>query len=78
MLLQEKARRVEVYRRVLALKRKRREAAEESLLEFIRQGWHVLEPATPFVEGRALHALCLHLEAVTKGEIRQLLINWQL
>lgn len=45
------------------------------LLPFIRFYWHVLEPNTPFVEDEAIRAICLHLEAVTRGEIRRLLIN---
>lgn len=46
-----------------------------SLYEFIQQGWHVLEPARPFVGGWAIEAMCDHLEAVTRGEITRLLIN---
>lgn len=49
--------------------------AQDSLLEFIKQGWHTLEPGTEFVSGWAVEAICEHLEAVTKGEIRRLLIN---
>jgi len=45
------------------------------LLEFIKFFWPVLEPQTPFVEGWALHAICDHLEAVTRGEVTRLLIN---
>lgn len=45
------------------------------LMDFIRYFWHVLEPNTPLVEGWALRAICLHLEAVTRGEIKRLLIN---
>jgi predicted phage terminase large subunit-like protein len=35
----------------------------------------VVEPATPFVDGWHLGAICEHLEAVTRGEIRDLIIN---
>jgi len=52
-----------------------REACEKSLLEFVRQHWHVIEPATVFVEGWAIEAICEHLEAVTAGKITRLLIN---
>lgn len=45
------------------------------LMAFIRYFWHVLEPNTPLVEGWAMQAICLHLEAVTRGEIKRLLIN---
>lgn len=49
--------------------------AEESLLEFIKLTWHVLEPSRDFVDGWAVQAICEHLEAVTHGEIHKLLIN---
>jgi len=49
--------------------------AEQSLRTFIRQAWHVLEPATPFVPGWHLDAIADHLEAVTRGEIQNLLLN---
>lgn len=45
------------------------------LIRFIRYFWHVLEPATPFVDGWAMQAVCMHLEAVTRGEIKRILIN---
>jgi predicted phage terminase large subunit-like protein len=45
------------------------------LLSFVRYFWHVLEPGTPFVDGWPLEAVCEHLEAVTFGEIRKILIN---
>lgn len=51
------------------------ELAERSLGEFISQAWHVLEPSTPFTPGWHLDAIVEHLEAVTSGEIRNLLIN---
>lgn len=49
--------------------------AETSLSIFIREAWHVLEPATEFVPGWHLDAIAGHLEAVTRGEIQNLLIN---
>ena len=52
-----------------------RQAAEGGLVHFIRYFWHVLEPNTPFVEGWALYAMCKHLEAVFRGDIKRLLIN---
>lgn len=48
---------------------------EESLLEFVRQFWHVVEPGRKLVEGRALEELCKHLEAVADGRILNLLAN---
>ena len=50
------------------------ERAERRLREFVRQAWHVVEPATAFVPGWHLDAICEHLEAVTAGQILRLLI----
>lgn len=49
--------------------------SEESLLGFVKRGWHVLHPAQPFISGWAIEAICDHLEAVTRGDINRLLIN---
>lgn len=48
---------------------------EEGLLPFVRHMWPIIEPATPFVDGWPIEAVCEHLEAVTAGEITRLLIN---
>jgi predicted phage terminase large subunit-like protein len=45
------------------------------LLSFVRYFWHVLEPDTPFVSGWVIEAVVEHLEAVTFGEIKNLLVN---
>lgn len=52
-----------------------RELCRRSLAEFARRAWHVLEPAADLKWGWALDAICLHLEAVTKGDITRLLMN---
>ena len=52
-----------------------RELCSRSLAEFAKRAWHVLEPATPLKWGWALDAICLHLEAVTHGQINRLLMN---
>ena len=52
-----------------------RELASRSLREFIRQAWSTVEPATEFVPGWHLDAICDHLEAVTRGGLRNLVIN---
>ena len=41
--------------------------AEESLAEFIRQAWHVIEPGKPYVHGWHIDFICEHLEAITDG-----------
>jgi hypothetical protein len=51
------------------------ERAVRSLREFVRQAWIIVEPSTPFVPGFHIDAIIDHLEAVTRGQIRNLLIN---
>jgi len=46
-----------------------------SLADFVKQAWQVLEPATPLMWGWAVQSICDHLEAVTDGRIKRLLIN---
>lgn len=46
-----------------------------SFATFVQRAWHVIEPATPIKWGWAMDAMCDHLEAVTYGEILQLLMN---
>lgn len=59
-----------------AIKRERETRhMEESLSEFARGAWHVLEPVTLLKWGWALDAICDHLEAVTGGDIKRLLMN---
>jgi predicted phage terminase large subunit-like protein len=51
------------------------EKARRNLYEFVIQGWSVLEPGTRLVPGVHLDAICAHLQAVTEGRIRNLIIN---
>ena len=51
------------------------EECERSLLSFIRHHWEFVNPGEPFVEGWAIEAVCDHLEAVSRGEIKRLAIN---
>src|ERR1700730_10696668 len=51
------------------------EIASRSLREFVRQAWPIVEPSTPFEAGWHIDAIIDHLEAVTRGQIRNLLIN---
>lgn len=53
----------------------RREVCRESLADFARLSWPILEPAAELKWGWPLDAICEHLEAVTNGEITRLLIN---
>lgn len=52
-----------------------REPCEEKLINFVDYMWPAIEPSRGFVKGWAVEAICEHLEAVTSGEIRRLLIN---
>jgi predicted phage terminase large subunit-like protein len=52
-----------------------KELAQRSLLKFVEQHWHIVEPKRKFVSGWAVEAICDHLEAVTAGHIKRLLIS---
>ena len=59
-----------------AVKREQeRRAASASLYEFVRQAWPVVEPGVPFIASWHIEVICEHLEAITAGELRKLLIN---
>lgn len=47
----------------------------KSLSYFIKRAWKSLEPAQPYCHGWHIDALAEHLEAVTAGKIKRLLIN---
>lgn len=47
---------------------------EKSLLRFEEQAWNLIEPSH-FVYSWHIDAICKHLEAVTKGQIKNLIIN---
>jgi predicted phage terminase large subunit-like protein len=64
--------------------RRRFAAGQDALLErrstrllrtFVEWAWPVLEPATPFQPNWHIDLLCEHLEAVTAGNCRRLVIN---
>ena len=44
-----------------------RAECEESLAEFIRQAWHVIEPGAPYIHGWHIDFICEHLEAISDG-----------
>jgi predicted phage terminase large subunit-like protein len=52
-----------------------REYSERRLVHFVRQAWPVLEPATPYIHGWHIDAICEHLESITRGALQNLLIN---
>lgn len=51
-----------------------RRSGSRSLAAFAKQAWPIFDP-TPLVWGWHLDALCDHLEAVARGEIKRLIIN---
>lgn len=51
------------------------ELAKRRLREYVKQAWHVVEPATPFVGGFHIDAICDHAQAVQRREIRNLLVT---
>ena len=49
---------------------------EESLAEFVRQAWHIIEPGTPLKWNWHMQTICDHLEAISRGELHpRLIIN---
>lgn len=52
-----------------------RRAAEDSLYEFVKQAWDTVEPGIPFIPSWHIEQICKHLEAVSRGDIKRLLIN---
>lgn len=48
---------------------------KRSFKRFIREAWHVVEPSTPLVDGWHIDVIADHLQAVTEGRIKRLLIN---
>jgi predicted phage terminase large subunit-like protein len=51
------------------------EKQRRTLAEFVKAAWHVVEPATEMAWGWHIEAICEHLEAATRGEIRRLVVN---
>ena len=51
------------------------ELCRRSVLYFAQTFWPVLEPGRNLVTGWPIDAIAEHLEAVTRGEIRKLLIT---
>lgn len=61
--------------RLAAAHEAKKELARRIFKEFVKQAWHVIEPTQKFVSGWHIDAICEHLEAVSCGLIKQLLIN---
>jgi hypothetical protein len=50
-------------------------ACEAKLSVFVRCAWHIVEPTTPYLHNWHIDAICEHLEAVSLGQIRRLMVN---
>lgn len=59
----------------LAIRELTKRRCERSLAEFAKHCWHIVEPSTPYKHGWHIDAICEHLEGVTNGQIRNLVIN---
>jgi len=66
---------IELELRSRALQDEAHEKYNNSLYKFVQDSWHIVEPITPFIGGWAIEAMCVHLQAITDGKIRHLLIN---
>lgn len=55
--------------------RREAEVCKASLHAFMKRFWPLLGTGTEFRDNWHLHVICDHLEAVTKGQIKNLLIN---
>lgn len=53
----------------------RGELCRRSLHYFVKTFWSVIEPEHEFVDGPHIRAMCLHLEAVWRGDIKNLIMN---
>lgn len=54
---------------------KERRACEKSLNQFVRSAWPVVEPGVPYIHGWHIDEICEHLQAISNGQIQNLLIN---
>jgi predicted phage terminase large subunit-like protein len=49
--------------------------AQLSLIDLVQQAWPIVEPAITFAKNWHVEVICEHLEAVSRGECRRLIIN---
>lgn len=52
----------------------REDVRRHGLSAFVSAAWHVVE-SSPYVHGKHIELMCAHLEAVSRGQIRRLIIN---
>jgi hypothetical protein len=46
-----------------------------ALKECVQEAWSLVEPASPFIDGWHIDVICDHLQAVTFGQVPNLIIN---
>lgn len=64
-----------VRRQTEAARKEVAKAGAISLANFVKMAWSILEPMNPLIWGWAMEAICEHLEAITDGRIKRLLVN---
>jgi predicted phage terminase large subunit-like protein len=74
-MLQKKVIRSKIQDPGSALREVRAEMARRSFRDFIRLAWPVVEPARRLIPAWHMDAIADHLQAVSEGQIRKLLIN---
>jgi phage terminase large subunit-like protein len=48
---------------------------QDSLYFFVKKAWHIVEPSTPYVDGKHIKLICDELEACFDGKQTRLIIN---
>ena len=48
---------------------------EQSLWEFVKAFWHIVEPANELIPGWVPEAICEHLQALSDGRVQRLIVN---
>lgn len=57
------------------IRREKAHRCKASFAYFLKQAWRVIEPARPFISGYHTEALCMHLQAISDGDLRKVVIN---
>ena len=52
-----------------------REYLPKSFYQYVLDAWHIIEPAIQLVDSWYVGAICEHLQAVSEGQIKKLIIN---
>jgi predicted phage terminase large subunit-like protein len=76
-LTEEQQQSVQNIKLMLQLVRQQKEASDcaDSLRKFVKAAWPLIGLGTPYAHGWHIDAICEHLEAVARRDIRRLIIN---